>query len=164
MTPEQGQWDERPWCWRPGDRDASGKDPRGRCVSWRGPSTASVGEDAPLDRTYDALVFDWDGTAVPDRGADAAAVRARVESLCAAGIHVVVVSGTHVGNIDGQLKARPAGPGCLHLCLNRGSEVFEVTSAGAEQVWRRAATEDEDAALDRAAALTVATPAPHPRW
>ena len=71
------------------------------------------------------------------------------------GMHMVVVSGTHVGNIDGQLRARPRGPGSLHLCLNRGSEVFRVGPDGPELVHRRVATTAEDAALDRAAALTV---------
>jgi len=107
------------------------------------------------DSTFEAVVFDWDGTAVPDRRADAGGIRARVEALCAAGVHVVVVSGTHVGNVDGQLGARPSGTGRLHLCLNRGSEVFEVGTSGAELIWRRCATIQEDAALDRAAALTV---------
>jgi hypothetical protein len=108
------------------------------------------------DRTFDALVFDWDGTAVTDRAADGGAVRERVEALCGAGVHVLVVSGTHVGNVDGQLAARPTGPGQLFLCLNRGSEVFAVGPDGPDLVWRRTATAEEDAALDRAAALTVA--------
>ena len=79
-----------------------------------------------LARRFDALVFDWDGTAVTDRDADASAVREVVEALCATGVHIVVVSGTHVGNVDGQLRARPSGPGRLFLALNRGSELFEV--------------------------------------
>lgn len=108
------------------------------------------------DRTYEAVVFDWDGTAVPDRDADASPVRERVEALCAAGMHVAVVSGTHVGNIDGQLKARPTGPGTLHLCLNRGSEVYAVDREGPALVWRRVATPEEEAALDRAATAVVA--------
>jgi beta-phosphoglucomutase-like phosphatase (HAD superfamily) len=76
---------------------------------------------ALVEERFEAVIFDWDGTAVPDRQADAGPVRARIEQLCAAGMHVVIVSGTHVGNVDGQLRARPAGPGCLFLCLNRGS-------------------------------------------
>ena len=108
-----------------------------------------------LDRSFDLVVFDWDGTAVPDRGADAAGVRRRIESLSAAGVHVAVVTGTHVGNVDGQLKARPVGPGELHLCVNRGSEVFAVGPDGPELVWRREATPAEDMALDRAAELAV---------
>jgi trehalose/maltose hydrolase-like predicted phosphorylase len=101
------------------------------------------------------VVFDWDGTAVPDRRADASAVRDVVERLCAMGMDVAVVSGTHVGNIDGQLRARPRGPGCLHLCLNRGSEVFAVDSEGARCVYRRVASPAEDEALTTAAELAV---------
>ena len=58
-------------------------------------------------------------------------------------------------NVDGQLGARPQGPGELHLLLNRGSEVFRVGGQGVELVWRRVASDAEDAALDRAAAVTV---------
>jgi trehalose/maltose hydrolase-like predicted phosphorylase len=108
------------------------------------------------DRTFEAVVLDWDGTAVPDRRADASAVRSCIESLCAAGVHVFVMSGTHVDNVDGQLRARPAGPGRLHLCLNRGSEVFEVAAGGPELRWRRTADPAEDAMLDRAAARLAA--------
>jgi len=73
-----------------------------------------------------------------------------------------------VGNIDGQLRARPRGPGELHLLLNRGSEVFRAGAeegragadgrAGAEGVellQRRTASDAQEAALDRAAALAV---------
>ncbi|MGQ0432168.1 MAG: glycosyl hydrolase family 65 protein [Microthrixaceae bacterium] len=110
---------------------------------------------AVSDRTVEAILFDWDGTAVPDRSADAAHARALVEALCAAGVHIFVISGTHVGNIDGQLRARPTGRGRLHLCLNRGSEVYAVGDDGPVLVWRRAATAAEEGSLDRAAAATV---------
>lgn len=109
----------------------------------------------PLDRRFEAVVFDWDGTAVPDRRADASAVRALVEACCAAGLDLVVVSGTHVANIDGQLSARPEGPGVLRLALNRGSEVFVVDAHGVRLLERREATGEEDAALDRAAELAT---------
>lgn len=108
-----------------------------------------------LDRRFEAAILDWDGTAVPDRGADATAVRRLVEELCAKGMDIGVVSGTHVANVDGQLAARPAGPGRLHLCLNRGSEVFRSDAAGVRLLERRTATPDEDAALDRAADLAA---------
>src|SRR5919198_4166419 len=65
---------------------------------------------AELDRRFEAFVFDWDGTAVPDRRADASGVRAAVERLCALGADVAVITGTHIGNVDPQLGARPAGP------------------------------------------------------
>lgn len=107
------------------------------------------------DRTFEAILFDWDGTVIPDRQANAAAARSLIEALCEAGVHLFVVSGTHVGNVDGQLAARPDGPGALHLCLNRGSEVFDVGADGPSVAWRREATDDEERALDRAAAATV---------
>ena len=100
-------------------------------------------------------MFDWDGTAVPDRRADARPLKEVVEALCAAGVDVAIVSGTHLENVDGQLAARPGGPGRLHLLLNRGSEAFEVLQRGPVLRLRRSASPSEDASLNRAAALTV---------
>jgi len=111
---------------------------------------------AELDRRFDAFVFDWDGTAVPDRRADASGVRAAVERLCALGADVAVITGTHIGNVEPQLGARPEGPGRLFLCLNRGSEVFRVDGDGPKLVERRQATPEEDKALDAAATELVA--------
>jgi trehalose/maltose hydrolase-like predicted phosphorylase len=122
-----------------------------------------VGRSAPkeLDRRFEAIVFDWDGTAVPDRGADATGLRATAEALSRAGVDLVIVSGTNLENVDGQLRARPAGPGELHLCLNRGSEVFAVDEAGAQLVHRRHASAKEDRLLSAAADLTVERLAAH---
>jgi Glycosyl hydrolase family 65 central catalytic domain/Glycosyl hydrolase family 65, C-terminal domain len=114
-----------------------------------------VSPHAPLDRRFDAIVFDWDGTAVPDRRADASRVRCLVEALCAHGMHLAVITGTHVGNVDGQLGARPHGPGRLYLSMNRGSEVFTADEDGVRLVARREPSADENRALDRAATLTV---------
>jgi hypothetical protein len=61
-----------------------------------------------------------------------------------------------VGHVDGQLAARPRGPGGLVLALNRGSEVFSVDREGPQLAFRRIATADEEAALSHAARLTVA--------
>ena len=108
-----------------------------------------------LERRFEAVVFDWDGTAVPDRAEDASELCAVVERLCAVGVYLAVVTGTYLENIDGQLRARPATPGCLVLALNRGSEVFVVDETGPHLKHRRRATPDEDAALDAAAELTV---------
>jgi len=108
-----------------------------------------------LDRRFEAILFDWDGTAVPDRMSDASELRALVEDLCALGADVAVVTGTHLANVDEQLRARPDGPGRLFLCVNRGSEVFQADAAGVRPLFRRVATREEDAALDAAAAATV---------
>lgn len=95
------------------------------------PSRAAPGAPPVLvGRTVAAIVLDWDGTAVASRSDPADQVRSRIERLSALGVHVAVVSGTHVGNVDGQLRARPPGPGRLLLALNRGSELFDVTSEG----------------------------------
>ena len=83
-----------------------------------------------LDASFEAIVLDWDGTAGTDRRADATPLRSRLEALSATGVHVFVVSGADVGSIDGQLAARPSGPGRLHLCLDHGSGVHEVGPGG----------------------------------
>ena len=120
-----------------------------------------------LHRRFEAIVFDWDGTAVPDRRADGALIRHQLEQLITLGVDLAVTSGTHVENIDGQLRARPTGPGHLYFCVNRGSEVYECDASGVRLLHRRQATATEDAALDRAAERAAAalvaqglTPAP----
>jgi trehalose/maltose hydrolase-like predicted phosphorylase len=110
---------------------------------------------AQLDRRFEAIVFDWDGTAVPDRSASAACLRELIEALCVSGMHLAVVTGTHVGNVEGQLAARPSGPGRLYLSVNRGSEIYRADTSGVELIHRREATRAEDTALDRAAEATV---------
>jgi hypothetical protein len=104
-----------------------------------------------VKRRFEAIAFDWDGTAVPDRRADASAIRDQLEQLTALGVDVGVISGTHVENIDGQLRARPRGPGHLYLCVNRGSEVYEADADGIHLLYRRQASAAEEAALDLAA-------------
>lgn len=74
---------------------------------------------------------------------------------------VAVVSGTDVGNIDGQLPARPSGAGRLFLGLNRGSELFIVDRHGPRLLYRRQASPAESAALDAAAAAVVERLAVH---
>ena len=106
-------------------------------------------------RRFEAAVFDWDGTAVPNRQTDAGRVRELVEALSDNGFHFGIVSGTHLGNVDAQLAARPAGSGALFLCLNRGSEVFRVGPDGPQLIHRRVATMEEEDALTSAATTTI---------
>jgi trehalose/maltose hydrolase-like predicted phosphorylase/hydroxymethylpyrimidine pyrophosphatase-like HAD family hydrolase len=130
---------------------------RGAAVSVAAPTRPRrrAAVPAALDRRFEAVVFDWDGTAVPNRGADASRLRELVEELCSLGLHFGVVTGTHAGNVDGQLEARPDGPGRLYVCVNRGSEAFRADRNGIRLVQQREATAEEDAALDEAAEATV---------
>jgi trehalose/maltose hydrolase-like predicted phosphorylase len=82
-------------------------------------------------------------------------LRELVERACARGLHLAVVTGTHIGNVDRQLRARPLGPGSLHVLTNRGSEVYAVNEHGPALLRRRTATEAEEAALTDAVELTA---------
>lgn len=121
------------------------------------PLPAAAGDAWPvaLQRRFEAIALDWDGTAVSDRRADASSIRRQIEQLTNLGVEVGVISGTHVENIDGQLQARPAGPGHLYLCVNRGSEIYEADSTDIHLVDRRTASAAEEVALDHAAERTA---------
>jgi hypothetical protein len=108
-----------------------------------------------IDRRFGAVMFDWDGTAVPDRKADATDLRILVEALSVSGCQLAVTSGTHLENVDEQLRARPTGPGRLLVSSNRGSEVWDIRHDGPVLLQRREARPGEDDALDRAAAAIV---------
>jgi trehalose/maltose hydrolase-like predicted phosphorylase len=110
----------------------------------------------PVDRRFEAVIFDWDVIAVPDRAADARELRALAEELTRLGFDLVMITGTDVDDVDAQLRARPAGPGRLYFSVNQGSEVYVANECGLELVEARKATAEEDAALDAAAAATVA--------
>ena len=117
---------------------------RGVAVSDMTPARVTADPVAPLpavlaEATFEAVVVDWDGAAVPHGAVEVAALRARVEALCAAGVHVVVVSGQHVGGVDRRLAARPVGPGRLHLSLDRGDPRSTRSPATARR-WRGGAT------------------------
>src|SRR5450756_2086722 len=66
-----------------------------------------------------------------------------------------VVTGTDVGDVDGQLGLRPPGPGRLLYAVDRGSRGFAATDHGPRLIWQREATAAEERALDLAAQLTV---------
>lgn len=111
------------------------------------------GAAGALDHRFEAAVFDWDGTAVTDRKADASELRELFSALLEAGFDLAVITGTHIGNVDGQLGLRPHGPGRIIVGCNRGSEVYELTSVGPVLLERRVAGAEEDEMLDRAAEI-----------
>lgn len=71
------------------------------------------------DSTFEALLVDWDGSAVRGRAADVSRVRARIEALCTLGMHVFMLRDAATSDVDPALPARPSGPGQLHVCLTR---------------------------------------------
>ncbi len=113
------------------------------------------GSAVALHRRFEAAAFDWDGTAVTDRKADASKLRELFAELLEAGFDLAIITGTHIGNVDGQLALRPQGPGRIIVGCNRGSEVYELTSVGPVPLERRVASAAEDEMLDRAAELAT---------
>jgi hydroxymethylpyrimidine pyrophosphatase-like HAD family hydrolase len=83
-------------------------------------------ETSALDRSFRIIAFDWDGTAVEDRQADAHPVASRLETLMKLGVYIVVITGTNFKNIDRQFCRLITGTHKLKLYVltNRGSEVY----------------------------------------
>lgn len=107
-----------------------------------------------LRRPFAIIAFDWDGTAVPDRRADASAVASLLDALLLRSVPIVIITGTHLRNVDGQCCSLISGPQKRHLfaCTNRGSEVFGFDESGRPvRLYFRQATPREDALLTKIA-------------
>lgn len=121
--------------------------------------TEELGEAArpglvSLQHRFQLIAFDWDGTAVENRGADARPVGRRLETLLKLGVRVVIITGTNFNNVNRQYCALVTGPHKrnLFICTNRGSEVFGFDAAANPIVLhRRQATTVEDAQLTEVA-------------
>src|SRR5437773_11774713 len=106
-----------------------------------------------LSHRFQIIAFDWDGTAVVNRKADATEVSHAMEELLKLGVFMVIITGTNFGHLDRQFCSRIHGPhkSKLFACTNRGSEVYGFTSSLQPTqpviVWKRQATEQENAAL-----------------
>lgn len=87
------------------------------------------------ERTFDAVILDWDAFARAARRSEEHVLGSLVEELCGAGVHVIVVSEAPAAAVDEQLRARPVGPGVLHLCADGGARAYAVTAAGVSLVW-----------------------------
>lgn len=99
-----------------------------------------------LDRPFEVIAFDWDGTAVMSRGEDASAVRLRLERLLNLDVRIVIITGTSFPNIDRQVSAAIHGAHKrdLYVCTNRGSEVYGFDAQSRPKLlWRRVATAEE---------------------
>lgn len=84
-------------------------------------------------KNYQAIFFDWDGTAVEARRADATRVLAAMKRLLLGGVKLVIVSGTTYGNLCGGGLAEllpPAALQNLYLGLARGNYDYGYTKEG----------------------------------
>ncbi len=103
---------------------------------------------------YKIVAFDWDGTAVENRNADAHAVTEALEHLMKYGVYIVVITGTNFGNVNRQFASLIHGPHKknLFVCTDRGSEVYGFDDDSEPVVlFKRVATEEENKLLDRVA-------------
>lgn len=109
--------------------------------------------DALRDR-FEFIVFDWDGTAVPDRNAAVPQLNAAMASLLDVGMWLAPVTGTKVEHLERQSLAQiePLLRMRLAVCTNRGSEVWGYSEGGQRVArYRRIASPAEEAMLTRAA-------------
>lgn len=108
---------------------------------------------AELDRAFDLIVFDWDGTAVESRREDATEIRELIEGLLRRGVSVAIVTGTNLENLDRQILQEIRGPQrrCLRVSTNRGSEGWAFEPRAPIPRMRRVATKEEERALSQAA-------------
>jgi trehalose/maltose hydrolase-like predicted phosphorylase/hydroxymethylpyrimidine pyrophosphatase-like HAD family hydrolase len=100
---------------------------------------------------YRIIAFDWDGTAVKDRQADASPVARTIKQLLDLQVLVVVITGTNFDNINNQFASLIHGPNMrsLFVCSNRGSEVYGFDGSGRTVTFhRREATPEEKLLLD----------------
>lgn len=103
---------------------------------------------------FKLIAFDWDGTAVESRAADASQVARKVERLLELGVVIVVITGTNIRNIDRQFARliSPPRKGRLFICSDRGSEVYGFGRNGEPRLLAfRRATHEEERLLDRVA-------------
>jgi hydroxymethylpyrimidine pyrophosphatase-like HAD family hydrolase len=104
-----------------------------------------------LKRKFKIVAFDWDGTAVKSRKHPVDDILPPLEAMLSRDTIVVIITGTHFGNVDSQFtsKVTPAIKGNLYVCVNRGSEVFGFNEDGeAVVIHRRVATDEENRKMD----------------
>jgi hydroxymethylpyrimidine pyrophosphatase-like HAD family hydrolase len=104
-----------------------------------------------LKHKFRLIAFDWDGTAVKSRKHPVDDILGRLETLLQKGIVIVIITGTHFGNVDGQFtsKVNPRLKKNIFVCVNRGSEVFGFDDEGKPiVVYRRIATDEENKKMD----------------
>lgn len=104
-----------------------------------------------LRRRFDLIIFDWDGTAVPDRQSPTPELNRALETLLQQDVWIAPVTGTKVENLEMHslsLLSPQARAGKLIVCTNRGSEVWAYDPDGARRkVYLRVSTDVEEQQL-----------------
>jgi hydroxymethylpyrimidine pyrophosphatase-like HAD family hydrolase len=108
-----------------------------------------------LQRRFELMIFDWDGTAVPDRRTPVPRLNQALEALLLRDVWIAPVTGTKVENLEPLsllLLSPEARARKLIVGTNRGSEVWAYDATGARRlVSGRVATETEEQQLSAAA-------------
>jgi len=108
-----------------------------------------------LHHRFALIIFDWDGTAVPDRRTPVPDLNRALEALLLRDVWIAPVTGTKVENLENQsllLLSPEARAKNLVVCTNRGSEVWSYDAAGVRrQVYGRVASALEEQQLTAAA-------------
>ncbi len=105
---------------------------------------------ASLQRSFRALIFDWDGTAVTDHQENITPLAHLLDELLGLGVWAVVVTDTNFGTVERQLchLLAPERRDHLLVCANHGSEVYGFGADGiVTRRWVRVPTPSEEAAL-----------------
>ena len=108
-----------------------------------------------LRHRFELIIFDWDGTAVPNRVTPVPELTQALQQLLLQGVWIAPVTGTNVDNLERQsllLISPEARSKNLIVCTNRGSEVWEYDGEGKRYSrWQRLATETEERQMSAAA-------------
>jgi hypothetical protein len=111
-------------------------------------------ESPRLRRSFRIIAFDWDGTAVKDRSADARPIAVPIEQLLKREIPIVVITGTNFKNVDRQFSSLITGlhKRNLYVLTNRGSEVYGFDeNSDPVLIHRREASDKENLLLTKVA-------------
>ena len=115
------------------------------------PDEASTNEwSAPLRKHFRTIIFDWDGTAVPDRRTPVSEMVRALNHTLERDTICAIITGTKFQAIDHQCTRflSPRAKQNLYVCTNRGSEVYSFSKSGEPTLrFTRHALQAEDHAL-----------------
>jgi trehalose/maltose hydrolase-like predicted phosphorylase len=90
------------------------------------------------ETTFEAIILDWTGTAMPDGAAGTSELRARIHALSMAGVHLFVVGAADADTVEDALATSWPGPGELHV--RAGDDACEARRVAARRLAARGIT------------------------